>query len=163
MWMLAASIRTTSKKLINSEVSFCPGENLKALRSFKRSTFTAFVLRYDRTSREMPWREAARPSSVSYIADPNVRGYSCLVSEVMLQQTQVSNSDIQGERNQFSRKGCHCGGVLHEVDGQVAHCGAFGCLHSGGGARGLVRPWILLKVNSKISKIIIEQDIQEYL
>ena len=47
----------------------------------------------------MPWREAARPSSVSYIADPNVRGYSCLVSEVMLQQTQVSNSDIQGEIN----------------------------------------------------------------
>lgn len=45
---------------------------------------------YDRTSREMPWREAARPSSVSYIADPNVRGYSCLVSEVMLQQTQVA-------------------------------------------------------------------------
>ena len=39
----------------------------------------------------MPWREAARPSSASYIADPNVRGYSCLVSEVMLQQTQVEN------------------------------------------------------------------------
>merc|ERR1719278_2577534 len=38
----------------------------------------------------MPWREAARPSSASYIADPNVRGYSCLVSEVMLQQTQVA-------------------------------------------------------------------------
>merc|ERR1719239_1897504 len=38
----------------------------------------------------MPWREAARPSSSSYIADPNVRGYSCLVSEVMLQQTQWS-------------------------------------------------------------------------
>merc|ERR1719220_1893398 len=37
----------------------------------------------------MPWREAARPSSPSYIADPNIRGYSCLVSEVMLQQTQV--------------------------------------------------------------------------
>merc|ERR1719357_764288 len=38
----------------------------------------------------MPWREAARPSSPSYIADPNIRGYSCLVSEVMLQQTQVA-------------------------------------------------------------------------
>ena len=99
MWIPAASTRTTPKKLISSEVSFCLGENLKALRSFKRSTFTAFVIRYDRTSREMPWREAARPSSVSYIADPNVRGYSCLVSEVMLQQTQVPNKDIQGEIN----------------------------------------------------------------
>jgi A/G-specific adenine glycosylase len=38
----------------------------------------------------MPWREAARPSSASFITDPNVRGYSCLVSEVMLQQTQVA-------------------------------------------------------------------------
>merc|ERR1719471_1481838 len=38
----------------------------------------------------MPWREAARPASPSYIADPNIRGYSCLVSEVMLQQTQVA-------------------------------------------------------------------------
>merc|ERR1719370_2516016 len=38
----------------------------------------------------MPWREAACPSSPSYIADPNIRGYSCLVSEVMLQQTQVA-------------------------------------------------------------------------
>ena len=55
----------------------------------------AIVTRYDRTSREMPWREAARPSSASYIADPNVRGYSCLVSEVMLQQTQVADTDIQ--------------------------------------------------------------------
>jgi len=45
---------------------------------------------FDRTCRVMPWREAARPSSSSYIADPNVRGYSCLVSEVMLQQTQVA-------------------------------------------------------------------------
>merc|ERR1719323_2276683 len=38
----------------------------------------------------MPWREAARPSSPSYIADPNIRGYSVWVSEIMLQQTQVA-------------------------------------------------------------------------
>ena len=47
----------------------------------------------------MPWREAARPSSDSYIADPNIRGYSCLVSEVMLQQTQVANTDTFQEIN----------------------------------------------------------------
>merc|ERR550517_259401 len=66
----------------------------------------------------MPWREAARPSSSSYIADPNVRGYSCLVSEVMLQQTQVENNIEKMEilllsDSGLAQKGCYCGGVLH--------------------------------------------------
>merc|ERR1719150_2314712 len=63
----------------------------------------------------MPWREAARPLSPSYIADPNIRGYSCLVSEVMLQQTQVAN------------------------------CAALGQFFPRGGAGGLVWSWILLE------------------
>merc|ERR1719510_24201 len=76
----------------------------------------------------MPWREAARPSSASYIADPNVRGYSCLVSEVMLQQTQVAIKEGRHPGHLWFQGG-DCGGLLHKVDGQVANSDAPGCLH----------------------------------
>lgn len=40
---------------------------------------------YDREKRDLPWRTLACTEK-----DPNVRGYAVWVSEVMLQQTQVS-------------------------------------------------------------------------
>jgi A/G-specific adenine glycosylase len=39
---------------------------------------------YSDNSRTLPWRSIAKDE-----ADPNVRGYSVWVSEIMLQQTQV--------------------------------------------------------------------------
>ena len=39
---------------------------------------------YDKNARTLPWRDIARTE-----VDPNTRGYSVLVSEIMLQQTQV--------------------------------------------------------------------------
>ena len=39
---------------------------------------------YDKNARTLPWRDIARTE-----VDPNIRGYSVLVSEIMLQQTQV--------------------------------------------------------------------------
>ena len=68
----------------------------------------------------MPWREAARPSSDSYIADPNIRGYSCLVSEVMLQQTQVINTDIF--------QGISC--IVQVATVQSMHCIGYHCVTS---------------------------------
>ena len=99
----------------------------------------------------MPWREAARPSSSSYIADPNIRGYSCLVSEVMLQQTQVLR--YVGKKSSFNnlpRQGGHSDRVLQEVDGQVANCAALGQFFPRGGAGGLVWSWILLEVDKNL-------------
>lgn len=40
---------------------------------------------YDNNQRVLPWREIAKSES-----DPNIRGYSVWVSEIMLQQTQVA-------------------------------------------------------------------------
>jgi len=40
---------------------------------------------YDKNARTLPWRDIARNE-----VDPNTRGYSVLVSEIMLQQTQVA-------------------------------------------------------------------------
>lgn len=40
---------------------------------------------YDKEQRSLPWRDIAKNEQ-----DPNVRGYSVWVSEVMLQQTQVA-------------------------------------------------------------------------
>lgn len=40
---------------------------------------------YDANRRELPWRSVAEAEK-----DPDVRGYSVWVSEVMLQQTQVA-------------------------------------------------------------------------
>lgn len=40
---------------------------------------------YDNEQRTLPWRDIAKTEQ-----DPNIRGYSVWVSEVMLQQTQVA-------------------------------------------------------------------------
>ena len=45
---------------------------------------------FDGNARVLPWRSAADPNSSNYVTDHDTRGYMVWVSEVMLQQTQVS-------------------------------------------------------------------------
>ena len=57
----------------------------------------ALLAWYDTTKRDLPWRAAADQASPSWVDCPDRRGYLVLVSEVMLQQTQVtivSSSDV---------------------------------------------------------------------
>ena len=46
---------------------------------------------YDSTKRDLPWRAAADQTSPGWVDCPDRRGYLVLVSEVMLQQTQVNH------------------------------------------------------------------------
>ena len=64
---------------------FCPSHFFSSEAAEIDTVRKALLKWYDANRRTLPWRSVAETET-----DPDVRGYSVWVSEVMLQQTQVA-------------------------------------------------------------------------